>query len=56
MSPLETSIRAACRHIAAPEDAWEGFAELGRVALSAFIGALPPDLAEAVRAHLDKET
>lgn len=55
MSPLEAAIRAVCAELGAHPDTWEGFKEVGRAGLAAFVSALPADLAAEIRKHVTLE-
>lgn len=55
MKPLEAAIRAVCLALGASPDTWQGFEDVGRIGLSAFVDALPPDLAAEVRKHIQGE-
>jgi hypothetical protein len=53
VSPLEAAIRAVCAELGASPDTWEGFKEIGRVAASAFVAALPAEIGDEVRKILE---
>lgn len=53
MTPLEAVGRAVCDELAAHPETWRGFEPAIRKALDAFLSALPPELADAVREHME---
>lgn len=57
MNPLEAALRQACKEMGADPDCpvtggWRNFLKIGHPIAEAFVNALPPDLADAVRPYL----
>lgn len=55
MNPLEAAVRAVCAELGAAPDTWEGFKEVGRAGLAAFVAALPPEIGAEIRKHVELE-